>query len=77
MSWLVFEGQADVLMLGQLERLKWAENPMLVNGLKLLCHDDPIVTGWRLGYSRKGGREIAGGLRDGAVAIERLRQERK
>ena len=49
MRWLVFEREADVLMLGQSEWFKRAENPVLVNGLKLLCHDTVIVTGRRLG----------------------------
>ena len=44
-SGLLFEGQAYALMLGQYERLKRAENPLLVNGFKLSCHNTFIVTG--------------------------------
>ena len=42
---LLFEGQPDVPMPGQHERFNRAENPSLINGVKLSYHRTFIVSG--------------------------------
>ena len=43
LTWRLFKRQVDALVLGKGERLKRAQNPLFINGLKLTCHNTFIV----------------------------------